>query len=364
MKFARLATPLAATTLALCLGACSSIGPDAVRGQRVAYNLAVQETNDQELLLNLVRLRYRDSLYFLSVERVAATLELNSSLAAGVSIPESGNRTFGLGPGSVALNDKPTIFYTPVEGERFTRQLMKPLDPELLLLLANSGWSLERVMVLGLLEMNGLPNAPTASGPTPAVAPRYREFREAARALRELQQQGLVTLGRLPGSADNTVLELRFKPECQNSAAAQRFRSLLGLNPALDAYRVVPGFGRGDGSTVLFAPRSLMAMLSYISQGVVAPAADVKAGRVTQTVDEQGQPFDWQQVLGGLLRVSSSRSRPADAAVSINYRDQWFYVADNDLESKSTFALLSQLFALQAGSSAVQGTSVGFSINR
>ena len=31
------------------------------------------------------------------------------------------------------------------------------------------------------------------------------------------------------------------------------------------------------------------------------------------------------------------------------YRGKWFYIADDDLTSQSTFSLLSQLFSLQAG---------------
>ena len=34
--------------------------------------------------------------------------------------------------------------------------------------------------------------------------------------------------------------------------------------------------------------------------------------------------------------------------MSIKYRDYWFYISDNDLESKRTFILLQQLFNLQA----------------
>ncbi|MGB1881610.1 MAG: hypothetical protein ACPHTD_12920, partial [Gammaproteobacteria bacterium] len=44
----------------------------------------------------------------------------------------------------------------------------------------------------------------------------------------------------------------------------------------------------------------------------------------------------------------SQETRPASAAVAVNYRGHWFYIDDSDIDSKSTFALLGQLFALQS----------------
>jgi hypothetical protein len=70
---------------------------------------------------------------------------------------------------------------------------------------------------------------------------------------------------------------------------------------------------------------------------------------VTRTKAADGTPFDWNKVTGGLFRVKSANARPANAFVSVAYRGKWFYLADNDLESKSTFMLLTQLFNLQAG---------------
>ena len=41
--------------------------------------------------------------------------------------------------------------------------------------------------------------------------------------------------------------------------------------------------------------------------------------------------------------------RPSEAAMAIYYRDSWFYINDSDLQSKSTFSLLAQIFSLQSG---------------
>jgi len=35
--------------------------------------------------------------------------------------------------------------------------------------------------------------------------------------------------------------------------------------------------------------------------------------------------------------------------VAVFYRRSWFYIDDSDLDSKSTFSMLGQVFALQSG---------------
>lgn len=341
---------------ALCfplMTGCTLVGPETLRAGRTDYNLAIQQTNDQELLLNLVRLRYRDNLYFLNVERVASSIEINRSMAATAALPERGNKTLTLGAASVGFNEKPSVFYVPLEGEKFVRQMMTPFNPNLLVLLANSGWSIERVFMVMLREMNGVKNAPSASGPTPARAPEFEAFREAAHQLRELQAAGGLELGRIPD--DEAALELRFSPEFVGSPAAVRLREILGLHPGLDRYPVRLGIGKIDDRTLTVLPRSMVSSLSFLSQGVMVPEADLAQGRVTRTLDAAGQPFDWGRVFDHVLRIRVAEDLPGTAGASVRYRGHWFYLDDTDLESKSTFSMLSQVFALQAGSQAGSG---------
>ena len=64
---------------------------------------------------------------------------------------------------------------------------------------------------------------------------------------------------------------------------------------------------------------------------------------------EERQRFDWNLVTGNLLKVDSAAQRPPGSFVAVQHRGAWFYIRNNDLESKSTFMLISQLFNLQAG---------------
>jgi hypothetical protein len=344
----------------LIVSGCSSIGPKSIAVDRGAYNMAVQQTNDQELLLNMVRIRYRDTLYFTSVERIAATQELIQTLggSAGGAITDNAyvgggaatslgsvfSRTLTLAP-SFSVNEKPTVFYAPVEGEKFVRQMMTPMNPDLLLLMVKSGWSMDRVFSVGVQEMNGLKNAPTASGPTPSREPEFRDFREAVKLLRALQRENLIDLGKVSGKEG---IELRFSIKSQQRKESVRLKELLGLASGPDRFRIVIGSEVPDAETIVISTRPMISALNYLSQGIDAPPADVAAGKVRKTVRANGETFDWQEMLEGVFHVSVSDNRPEDASVVIVYRGRYFYIADNDLESKSTFVLVSQLIALNS----------------
>jgi hypothetical protein len=107
-----------------------------------------------------------------------------------------------------------------------------------------------------------------------------------------------------------------------------------------------------------------MATMYYVSQAVEAPEDDERAGRVTVTVHEDGRRFDWREVTEDLIQIHSAGLRLSNASVSVRHRGSWFYVDDSDLEGKSTFALLEQLFALQAGEIASEGPILTLPVGR
>jgi hypothetical protein len=343
--------------------ACSPIGPSSIRANRADYNMAIQQTNDQELLLNLVRTRYRDTLYFTTVERIAATQQMTRSVsgAGGASflqnVPMVGPpasqllrsvtaQSVTVGPASLSVSETPTVFYAPIEGQKFVQQMMTPMNPDTLALLIRSGWSLDRVFSVALQEMNGLRNAPTASGPTPSVAPEYKDFREAVKLLRILQREQHLVLVR--NVAEKTV-EFRIIDNQANSDTAMRLKTLLQLSPHLDRFTLAVGTEKQNDHTIAIVTRPLMAALNYLSQGVDVPERDLVAGRVRETTQADGKThFDWQDLLSGVFQVHSSLEQPDNASVAINYRNAWFYIADNDLDAKSTFVLLTQLIALHS----------------
>ena len=65
------------------------MGPNAVRYTRLRYNEVLRDTNDQQLLLNIVRLRYADSPVFIDLPNITSQFEVagraNSSAVQAIS---------------------------------------------------------------------------------------------------------------------------------------------------------------------------------------------------------------------------------------------------------------------------------------
>jgi hypothetical protein len=338
--------PLVATVLLVLLSGCSLTGPSTVTVGRPLYNLAVQRTNDEQLLLNLVRLRYRDTTFFLEVASVSTSFEIESQANAGVNLPSAGHSVWDLGLGGRVM-EVPTVTYTPLRGQDFVRQVMSPIELRTILLLYHSGWAVDRIFGLCVQRMNGVPNAPSASGPTPARAPVYEDYAKVMRVFRKLQRERALDLGWV--GEKRKELTLWVSPDFRGSDEWSEVARILSLPPERNAFLIEVALQQRNPTVIGVIPRSLVSVFFYLSQGVEVPPEDEAAGRVTVTRTSDDQPFAWSEMMGDLLRVRSSRDEPENFAVRTRYRGSWFYIDDSDLSSKSTFALLTQLLQLQGG---------------
>lgn len=347
---------------------CATVGPKSIRNGRFDYNRAIVETRSEQMLSNLVRLRYRDPPYFLEISSVSTQYVVGAGVVAEVG--GIGDRAIGNLEGSAAYEERPTITYLPLQGDEFAQRMLSPVPMESIVLLTHTGWRMDRIFRCCVQRVNELWNAPTASGPTPDRAPTYEAFLEMARrfeALRESEALEIRYRRIRPGESppveplgrgdDAFLLSLRFRttpgtPEHDN---ASRLRRLLGLADGIDEFYFTRNPTIREPNEIAVLPRSLMGAMSYLSQSVEPPESDVAAGRVTVTRRPDGSEFDWADLTGGLLRVRSSATRPEDAFVRVRYRDSWFFIDDADLSSKSTFNLLDILFQLQAGRSSGGG---------
>ena len=376
------------------------IGPRSLQQSRMQYNEVVKTTSEEELLLNIVRLRYTDTPSSLQVSSIAAQFELLNTLGITPFFAASGaepNRSFTslLPQASIAGADRPTFSLTPLDESEFAKKLFTPLSLEGVLYLVKTTWPISTVFRLYLENLNWVPNAQFASGPTPRGAPAYAEFLDGINALQALQDRGQIVFGteeRIeslggpvpaasvtaadvieatrdgneyrpdPGGLTWTLRKkvrqpvLRIDPRALGAPEMEIFTRTFRLERGLTQYDVseealnpFPSTYPPEGVTNIdVETRSLLQVLFFVAHGLEVPPGHAEVGVARVTVDETGQSFDWRQVLGGLFRVRSTAStqRPPGAAVAIRYKGFWYYIDEADHETKSTFTLLMELARL------------------
>ncbi len=330
---------------------CFNIGPHAMKNEWLKYNNVISNIEDQQNLLNLVKLRYNDSPKMLAVTNINSQLLLGSE-DSGMSYSFSegatplGNRfSFFLFP---KYEDKPTITYQPLQGEKFVKNILEQISLDVLMLLNNSGWSVERIFRLCIQDINGIRNAPGASGPTPDYAPEYKDFLIVAELMRTLQRQNFINLNYEPIDVEPTLV-LSFAEEALELPETLKLIEMLRLIPNKTDYPLVINVMDHNPNHVSIRTRSVMGILYLLSQSVEVPQEDVRKGKLTTTKYADGRPFYWSGLFSNLFQIKSSSEKPSDAFVRIKYRGSWFYIDDTDVESKRTYSLFSQIFAIQAG---------------
>lgn len=390
----------AMSTLILVLtisGAGCVQGHRALKASHARHNDAIQARINEELLLNLVRLRYRDTPLFLRVGSVVTQFGFSAAAGASVDLNEAGPDALGLNAG-VGISEEPTFTFTPLQDNEFVERLLTPIDLDVLVLLQRSGWSLDRVLRSTVQGMSGLGNAGSASGPTPAQAPEYQAFARASRALRALQVERLIEIGyesrqaeistavpesnvrgsdlvaaaragyRFAAARDGELvltgptrsIVLRVPDSARTRAEFRELAHLLGLETDAPQYEIVAADANlaeslapaGRRRSITISTRSLLGTLFYLAHTIDIPDEHYDLGLVTRTTDAEGRSFDWHDVAGDLMRVRAQQDYPQHAAVRVHYRGHWYFIDDADLESKSTFALLLQLSSLQSGATA------------
>jgi hypothetical protein len=347
-------------------GCGTGIGPRSIGNERILYNEVLRKTQDEQLLLNLVRLRYNDTTQFLDLGSVVAQYGVETRGSAGLrgginglfagAAPDGGSASAGV---EVVYQERPTVTYAPLQGENFANRMLSPIPLEVIVLMANSGWSIERLSLICVERVNRLENAPAASGPTPESEPSFVEFQEYAKCLRMLVKRQLVRLHADPvmgetGKPDDRgrMIHLIFLPpaNAEDAALLKQFKTLLGLALDAEKVKVSKSFYPMEGNTLAIRTRSLMGVLYFCSKSVEVPREHMEQKLVRMTYTAGGQAFDWDQVYKGLFRIRSAKEMPVGEMLKVQYRGYWFYVDDTDADSKATFGLLQLLFSLQSTS--------------
>ena len=379
-----------------CALLCGCLGPSAVSHTRTRYNEVYRDTNDEQLLLNIVRLRYADSPVFVDLPNITSQFEISGGGSYTYGLDGAGPGQSNLGFGSLALRDTPTISYHPRGGRDIAKALLTPLSTELLSVV-NAGATIEQFLLLAVNDINDVQNATRATVLTPAMPDDNAEFREGVRQIAALALRGAVelvvtTTDSTEGASDpipvNLVqgrdlvnaakegyvfrarregevairkrekgLLLQVRPSEVDSVEMQNLARAFRLKPGLATYKVKSELaidsdegdrpGSEPGDTIYMNMRSILQILTFLSKGVSVPQEHVLCGIAPMTAAADGVLFDWNAVTEGLFCVQAQKRRPKAAEVAVRYRGYWFYIAANDVQSRATLAILELLFAVQ-----------------
>lgn len=312
---------------------CTSIGPGTVTRDRFDYSRSIAESWKRQQLLNIVKLRYLDPPVHVDVGQIVSGYSLETDVSLGGNL-ETDNRSLSLGAAG-RYTDRPTITYTPVTGSRFLRSAMMPLPPDSVFFMVQAGWPADGVLFTAVTSLNGLKNQQaTLAGVTPADP----EFLRVLELLRKIQVSGAVAMRVEQDTLkhERTLLTFHTKGITQETLDdIAEVRRLLRLDPEAQDFRLVFGATPVNDREIAVVTRSLLHIMGMMSIYVEVPPEHVADGRATPGL-AQPAPF----------RIGCSQKRPADAFVSIGYRDRWFWIDDRDLKTKRAFSLLLMMFTL------------------
>lgn len=275
---------LLVAVLALFSAGCASMGPSTIGRDRMDYDHAVTESWQRQLLVNLVKLRYGDTPFFLDVASITNSYGLQTQVNLSASwwghvIGAGADNAQSLGASGL-YTDKPTITYSPLLGYRFTRSLMTPIPPGVVVSLIQAEWRADAVLGTMVTSINGVHNrfGFGAGGRARDAAP---EFYKLVAALRRIQATGAVGM-RVERLKDKewAVMTLAKLKMTEEIAQDQRVvREILGLKQDVSDFRVVFGSAPAGEDEVAMITRSMLEILIDISASVDVPPSHVQEGR-------------------------------------------------------------------------------------
>jgi len=323
---------------------CTTLGPSTIPRDRFDYAAAIADSWKSQMLLNLVKARYAEAPVFLDIASAINSYSIETGGNVGVEFqtPLASNaNTLGLGA-ATKYTDRPTITYSPLIGDKFSKSLMTPIPPGALLGLMQAGWNSEMLLRCCVHSVNGHRNFSQRGVIGHAPDP---EFVQLVAVLGRIQRAGGLGM-RVIRQKEASATVLFFTPRAAGPSASDVAEAgrLLGIavRPGTE-FKVTYGSVPGDDQEIAILTRSMLETLLDMASYIDVPPAHVSENRAAPGF------ADMAGAAGGLkplIRVRSGVEKPADAFVTIRYRDLWFWIEDRDLPSKGMFSFLMFLFTL------------------
>ncbi len=170
-------TAIVIVLIILAAASCTrGLGPRSISVDRTAYLEAVGNSWKEQILYNIVKLRYGDAPTFVDISRIQQSYQLETSGSAGYTygwgkaptldqdrvrfwVPTAVTNSLTVG-GGIRYQTNPSITYDPVTGEVLKNALMRPIQLTDLFSALSTGWDTKFVFPYCVSSINGLRNKP------------------------------------------------------------------------------------------------------------------------------------------------------------------------------------------------------------
>jgi hypothetical protein len=313
------------------------------------YTEAINKTEDEQLLLSIVKGRYGESYTLLAVSGVAANVRFRTNAGADIGVGPTSNYDGNLVPfsGGLAYEENPTITYTPVQGEQYLRQLLSPIPLNLLVLIIRSSTNSAATLTLFTNRINDMQNPDFLDGPNAKTDRRFERFVEL---VQELDQAGVIQLVEDPReNVPFDILITNYSPSY--TGKVQEYLNLLGLpmpteeskDIVLPVYFAVKG---RDLDGVAISTRSTFDLMEILRAAIQVPEEHAKAGLAVH--------YPKTGLAGKNLRILASKDKPERAAVAVRHRGYWFYIHETDMRTKLYYVMIRTLWSVSIASASEQ----------
>jgi hypothetical protein len=362
-----------ATASALYVGGCAQWGANVLEENHVAFNTAVCQAMDSQMLLNIVRMSMEEPTQWMMISTINVNTSVGGSLSGGVTIPSSGFVS-GTSGGATSFTYTPNITMVPKQGEQLARELMSPIPVSSIESMVSASWPMSWVIFLTCEQFQNVSSFDVTRGFE--IHTNDPRFGRMMQLFDELQSKHLTSLSlssvpivwneepipaaevnlgsivsakkdralmhkRLDGMYDYVSIEsvpvLTMYKGIQDDSHGEELLKLLDLENVPGSYRMISVENPLPGKHVSMRTRSLAALMRLMSFGVDSVANAPPPQENVDTPEElwnllsaTTSATDLSHNVNAVFRVHRGARAPSDATVSVAFRGQQFWIEASD----------------------------------
>jgi hypothetical protein len=366
---------LTAVFLGISLSGC--VSSTMITSRTVGYNKVVEDSNNQVLLLNVVRARLRHPMYFTGLTLLrgsqSAQVGTGSSLLFGGEAP----RIFTLNP-NANLNINPSYDVAVLDTKEFMSGITTPVDMKTLKYYWDQGWSRQMLLYLFVRKIEqgnrcflNVPWNAADEGCEPGV-PKLNEYLDRKLDIVEdpaprrtpVGPPIQLDAGQAPGVGDIVnayVNKLTLAKEKDKANVYQLYSEAKGFifqycpeqrecdEKNRQHVAIASDSDNPDEKKPKIFIRSPEAVLFFL--GEIA-REELEGRSPPQALDSEGQKLP-------LFVVRHSSTQPLGAALSVEYEGEWYYIPSGPEGGRSmhVLSLVNQILSLHKSRPELPSTS-------